>query len=67
MKNNEKPNPNDIITLCKFCADDYYHSSDFHIRAVYPRAHKEKCTKCGRGGYDYEVTPIKNKKEYRQI
>jgi hypothetical protein len=57
MKNKYKPNPENIITLCKQCADDYYNSPDFRIKAIQPRIFKEKCTKCDRGGFDYEVTP----------
>ena len=48
-----------IITLCDNCARDYYNLPDYYIRAIYPRHHKESCTKCNGKGYDFIVKPKK--------
>jgi len=48
----------DVMTLCPKCRRDYENTGAYYIRRTYTEKDgMEKCTKCPKDGWEYEITP----------
>ena len=51
-------NKSDVMTLCQKCKRDYENTGAYYIRRTYAEKDgMEKCTKCPKDGWEYEITP----------
>jgi len=56
----------EIMNLCQSCKDDYESTGAHHIRRTYSEKDgMEKCTKCPRLGWEYEISPKNRKRGQR--
>jgi hypothetical protein len=48
----------DVMTLCSKCKRDYVNTGGYYIRRTYnEKDGMERCTKCPKDGWEYEITP----------
>lgn len=64
----KKEREEDIRCLCPKCLNDYLHNPNYIVRRRDPFAKiKEKCDKCGNGGWDYIVTERRTPSDGRGV